>query len=729
VTAHLQRRGLYGRKELSPILAPRSIAVVGASERKGSFGGQVLRNLGTHSSASLMAVNPSATEVFGVPSVPTLSDLPAPVDAVAVAVRWDMAIDVVRDAARLGIPGAVVYSSGFAETGLPERAEAQQRLAAVASKGLRILGPNCFGLVNVRDGIQMQFVDSLGQSMKAGSIGVVAQSGALGAVLLQAQYRGVGFSYGVTPGNSCDIDVFDLMNFMIEDPDTNTIVAVFEGVEDGERLMEVGRRAAAVGKPVITHKMGRSELGSTVARSHTGMIAGADDVYAEALRASGFVTVDNFDAIIETAALFSKAGRPRGADGIGVMASSGGAAVMSADAAESVGVTLPPLSAPTEAAIRDLVPGFASVRNPADITAEALKNSEMYQQCIRLFTQDDRFDAVIVPLTIAGPDLSGPRTSAILEVGAERAGAPLCVVWLSEWMDGPGAAEIDADPDVTLFRSMYRAMLALRLWRQWGRDVQRGGVPPSGDFAADEAATQAARQAMRFAQDAVGVTDPGAPVALDEFEGKIVLRAAGIPTSDPVVISDPDDASLETLSYPVVAKVLAREITHKAQVGGVRLNLASAGDVRAAVAELRTSFAEHGSPSVLVETMAPSQMELFVGAKRDDTFGPVLLVGRGGTDVERNSDTLMLVGRPPRSSIAERLRDWDGPAGQAFRESTALREAVVDVCERVYRLLAAAPQIRELDVNPILVDGERLLAVDSYMTVQTGSPAHADQES
>src|SRR6266404_3225400 len=373
------RRELYGRKELHRLIDPRSVAVIGASETPGSFGSRTLENIRIGYTGKIFPINPRYESIAGLKCYAGLEELPEVPDCVVVIVPKTHVEGLVNRAASMGVGGMIIYSAGFAEVGQPEQVLAQQRMATVArDSGMRILGPNCVGIANVNSMVGLNFMPKFAEMpMVKGPIGLISQSGALGYCVLQAMERGVGFSHYLSPGNSCDADVCDLINYLVEDESTKVIGCMFEGIRDGSRLVEASRRALEADKPLLIYKLATSSISQKSALSHTGTIAGSGQAYKAAFARTGVIEIANWEDMLETAVFLSKAGRPS-AKGIGVMASSGGAAVMAADKAEDVGLPLPPTAPETVARLAKLVPDFGSTANPADLTAETLRSVQMY---------------------------------------------------------------------------------------------------------------------------------------------------------------------------------------------------------------------------------------------------------------------------------------------------------------------------------------------------------------
>jgi len=459
-------RALYHHKDLARLINPRIVAVVGASETRGSFGERTLSNLSAFT-GKVYAINPKYQNLLGRPCVPSLADMPESPDCVVLCVARPMVEGMIESAAAVEAGGAVVYASGFAETAKPDRIEAQQRLIALAHRtGVRVVGPNCVGLANTRTAAGLNFMpDYAGMGHRRGPIGIVSQSGALGYTVLQGMKRGVGFSHYLAAGNSCDVDVCDFISYLAEDDDTRAIICLLEGVKDGERFLDAAGKARAAGKALIVYKTGNSETSSKAALSHTGTMVGSFVAYKTAFEETGAIAVDDLEAVLETASFFAKTKAPK-TKGVGILSTSGGAAVICADKAEAHGVRLPALEPKTATALHEVVPDFGSVANPSDLTAEVLKTSETFGFCLDAFMNDAGFGALVMPMIFAHAASSGARAPTIVQAAA-RTDRPLAVIWMNEWFQGPGSEILDADPKVCMFRSADRCFATLRAWFDW----------------------------------------------------------------------------------------------------------------------------------------------------------------------------------------------------------------------------------------------------------------------
>lgn len=704
---------LAASQTLAALLAPETIAIVGASPKPGSFGGAVLANLATHFRGRVFPVNPQYSELDGHPCYASLADLPERPDCVGIAVPAHRVEAVLLQAAACGIPSAIVFSSGFAETGTTEGHALQARVAEIArTHGIRVLGPNCTGIVNVRSGAGCNILPSVRQlPMVPGDIGLVGQSGALGYVVFQAMHRGVGFSHLISTGNSCDLDIADLINYLVDDPDTKAIASVFESVPDGQRLRLALERAFHAGKPVVVYKIGVTASGQKAALSHSGMLAGDAASYDALFERTGAIQVDSFEALLETAVFFSRAGLPSGS-AIGIISGSGGSVVMAADKADKYGLPLPAPAAATVAALGKRLPSFASIANPADITAESIRDEALYGECVKIFADDPGFSGVAILMPSAHGEAAITRAEG-LDALAARIDKPLSLVWMNEWYEGIGSRVYDSSRSLSVFRSLDRCMHAYRLWFDYGR--RRAALAhPSVRRVTPEAREAARRHIRAFA--------PGA--TLTESAAKQLFGFYGIAGVEEILCTSREQAvaAAGELGFPVVAKIQAAEIRHKSDMGGVKLNLRDAEAVGQAY-DLIMAAAAREAPGVdidgvSIQKMAPPGVEMIIGARQDPQFGPVVVYGFGGTLVEVLRDvavSLAPVGeREVRHALdGLRLRPLlDGVRGAPPCDIGHFVDLVVRTSELAADL---AQEIAEVDINPVILHAEGGLAVDGLV--------------
>jgi acyl-CoA synthetase (NDP forming) len=704
-------RPLYNAADLKRLIDPQVVAVVGASETRGSFGERTLSNMSAFS-GKVFAVNPKYQTLLGRPCVPSLADMPERPDCVVLCVARQMVESMIEAAAAAGAGGVVVYASGFAETAKPDRIEAQGRLIEVAHRtGVRVVGPNCVGLANTRSGAGLNFMpDYAGMGHQRGPIGIVSQSGALGYTVLQGMERGIGFSHYLAAGNSCDVDVCDFISYLAEDDDTRSIICLLEGVKDGDRFLGAARKARDSGKALIVYKTGNSETSSKAAMSHTGTMVGSVVAYQAALADVGAIALDNLEAVLETASFFAKAGPPTHGRGVGILSTSGGAAVICADKAEAHGVPLPPLETRTASALHEVVPDFGSVANPSDLTAEVLKTSKTFGFCLDAFLNDSGFSALVMPMIFAHASSSGARAPTIVGAAA-RTDRPLAVVWMNEWYQGPGSELLDADPKVCMFRSADRCFAALRAWFDWHehRASHRTPAPRRSSLSAEPAA-----RAILSSAKARGA-------ALSETDSKRVLDCYGIAIPREILASDPEQAARASreIGGPVALKIVSPDILHKTEAGGVKLGLSTPQDVSAAVADILASAKRYAPEAridgVSVQQMVPPGIEIVLGVKNDRQFGPLVAAGIGGIMVELLGDTKVRLAPVDDQAARTMLASLRGHALlTGFRGKPGIDiDGLVDI---ICRLSELAHDLRDvidqIDVNPVIASADGAIAAD-----------------
>jgi acetyltransferase len=622
---------------------------------------------------------------------------------------------MIESAAAVKAGGVIVYASGFAETAKPDRIEAQQRLIELAHRtGVRVVGPNCVGLANTRTCAGLNFMpDYAGMGHRRGSIGIVSQSGALGYTVLQGMERGIGFSHYLVAGNSCDVDVCDFISYLAEDDDTKAIVCLLEGVKNGDRFLAAARKARDAGKALIVYKTGNSETSSKAAMSHTGTMVGSVVAYQTAIRDAGAIAVDNLEAVLETASFFAKTKAPTCGRGVGILSTSGGAAVICADKAEAHGVPLPSLEAKTATALHQVVPDFGSVANPSDLTAEVLKTSETFGFCLDAFMNDSGFSALVMPMIFAHASSSGARAPTIVEAAA-RSDRPLAVVWMNEWLQGPGSELLDADPRACMFRSADRCFAALRAWCDWHEG--HGREQPEVKRRSAPSAEPAARAILL---DAIG---RGA--ALSETDSKRILACYGIAVPQEIVACDPEQAASAAgrIGGPVAIKIVSPDILHKTEAGGVKLGLSTPENVREATRNILASVSRYAPQAridgISVQQMAPSGVEVVLGVKNDRQFGPLVAVGLGGIMVELLGEPAVRLAPVGDQAARAMLASLKGHALlTGFRGKSAVDiEGLVDT---ICRLSELAHDLRDvvdqIDVNPVIASATGVVATDALI--------------
>lgn len=707
-------RGLYRHSDLRRLVAPASIAIVGASAREGSFGLRLLRNLGNYL-GRLHLVNSRYERIEGLPCHPSLSALPEVPDCVVVAAPREQVEAVIEECGRLGVGGVIVFASGFAETGKPDRAAEQARIVEIArNAGVRLVGPNCLGVLNYSLGAIVTFAaTAVIDAPRPLSIGLVSQSGALGFAFGQAIEHGVSFSHVLTAGNSADVDVADFIAYLAEDDACTAIACLFEGMAEPMRLIEAAGIARRHGKPVIVYKIATGEQGAAAALSHTGSLAGSHRTYRAAFEHAGIVLVEDFNALVETASFFAKAPRPV-ASGVAVASTSGGAAIMAADEAESRGIELPQPAEACRAVLADAIPEFGSARNPCDITAQVISDPMSFRRVAEALMADPAYGTLVVPFAYAY-DIATPRIGVLDEL-ARRHGKIACIVWLTQWIEGPGSTIAEQSDRVALFRSMGACFEALKKWHGWS---QRAAArdPASAALVAPEVSASVGRS-----------LDAAQTEVMTEGQAKAVLAAYGIPMVQDRLAASADEAiaAAREIGFPVVMKVESIDIPHKTEAGVVRLALADENAVRAAHAEivanaLRVTHAD-AIRGVLVQPMVGAGVEVFVGARVDPLFGPTVVVGLGGIMVELMRDTAVSLAPLAHDEALRMLRGLKSARLlQGFRGSEPVDlDKLADIVCRVAQFASDhRSRITELDLNPLICSKDRIVGVDALIGLRT----------
>ncbi|MFO1090835.1 MAG: acetate--CoA ligase family protein [Hyphomicrobiales bacterium] len=690
---------------IKPLLDPASVAIVGASTDKTRIGGRVLDYMiRGNFRGRIIPVNPNRTEVQGLPAAPSILAMDAPVDTAILAVPAPATAQAVRDCAAKGVKACVIYSAGFAETGA-DGAVAEAELKAISREtGVRLLGPNCLGVFNSFSGFYGCFTSAFDRVFPTeGPLSIISQSGAVGSHLFWiARDRGLGLRYWVSTGNECDVDVAECLSFVADDPHTKVAAVYLEGARNGRALMAAMRKMAALGKSVIALKVGRSEVGSIAAASHTASLVGGDEVYETVFRECGVYRARSAEELVDVAELAVQGRMPKGPR-LGIVTISGGGGIMVADEADAVGLEMPEMPADAQADLKAALP-FSSPRNPVDVTAQAFNDLELFGRYLNRIVDSAAYDAVIAFFTtVAGSPAMAPKLlDALKSVRARHLDFPIIMsIVVNPDLVAQYVAEgfgVIADPN--------RAVRALA-----GLVALAKGPQPAGDAVAPE---------------------PLPPGPYGEARSKAVLAAAGVPVATETLATSIDEAvaAWRMAGRPVAMKISAAAIAHKSEVGGVRLNVGSEQEVRAAFVALMDIGHRHagGGPvdGVLVSPMITGHVEAIVGVKRDPVFGPVVMFGLGGIFVEVMKDVafrLAPFGEAQAHAMIREIKGFpllDGARGRPKADVSALAKALVAVSRFAAR---CGDTLESLDINPLAVmpEGEGVFALDALIVPRNGS--------
>jgi len=701
----------YERQQLDAIFRPETVAVIGATERPGSVGRTIMWNLvSSPFGGTVFPVNSRRPSVLGIKAYPSISEVPSRVELAVIVSPAPSVPGIIRECAEAGVEGAVIISAGFRETG-PEGAELERQVLEEARRGkMRIVGPNCLGVMKPPTGLNATFAGSIA---RPGNVALLSQSGALlTAILDEGFMENVRFSALVSVGSMMDVDWGDLIYYLGDDPDTKSIVIYMESVGDARSFLSAAREVALT-KPIIVIKAGRTEAAGKAAASHTGSLTGSDEVLDAAFSRSGVLRVDEISELFGMAEVLGKQPRPRGPH-LTILTNAGGPAVLATDALIGNGGELTEISRETTDVLDDFLPAPWSHGNPVDVLGDA--DPERYAKTLETAAEDPQSDGLLVILT--PQDMTDPTATAErLAPYANGTSKPV----LASWMGGPAVAAGESilnGAGIPTFA--YPDTAARAFTNMWKYTYNLRSIYETPEPAEGEGADRG-----RVEEIVDHVRDSGRTI-LTEFEAKQVLAAYGIPTVQTEVARSPGEAVklADRLGYPIVLKLDSETITHKTDVGGVRLNLKDAEEVRRAYEEMESSITENYGPedfggAAVQRMVSLDGYELIVGSSLDPQFGPVMLFGSGGSLVEVYRDRALAL--PPLTTtlarrMMERTRIFEalgGVRGRAPVDIGSLEKLLV----RTSQLVVEQPWIKELDINPLLASPERLIALDARIVL------------
>ena len=687
-------------RSMARLLTPGSVAVIGASRDPATVGHQVLRNLLAGGFAGpVYPVNPGAAHVASVKAYPSVLDVPDPVDLAVIAVPAPAVLGVVEQCARKGVKDLVVLSAGFGE--VAGGVAAQVALRDLARRdGMRVVGPNCIGVVNTAVGLDATFSP---YAPRPGRIAMQSQSGALGIALLERSARlGLGVSSFVSVGNKADVSGNDLLQYWEDDPATDVVLLYLESFGNPRKFSRIARRVSRR-KPIVAVKSGRSAAGVRAASSHTAAMASPDVAVDALFRQTGVIRVDTLDELFDMALLLGSQPLPAGRR-VAIVGNSGGPGILASDACDGAGLEVPELSPETQAALRDIVDANGAIANPVDLVASA--TPAIYQQALRLVLADERVDAAIVictPTFAASPE----RVAAVLEPAAAGVGKPVVACFLATPQVPPAAHGRRGGPRAGVLVARTR-----RPGAGPGGHVRRVAATPTRarsrcwTGSIPTAPARSWRPSCRTPRTAAGCrrhrstncsTPPGC------------RSSAARPSAAP---SRPGSAAAQ-LGLPVALKATGPDLVHKSDVGGVQLDLDTDADVSAAYDEMVARLGDRMTGAVVQQMAAPG-IETIVGVVQDPLFGPLVMFGLGGVATELLGDRSFRVLPLTDLDAAELVRSLrSSPLLFGYRGSPRVAvDALEDVLQRVARLAARVPEVAELDLNPVIVSADGAVTVD-----------------
>lgn len=698
---------------MKELFEPSCIAIIGAAREETKIGHIVLKNLiDSGFPGRLFPINPKSSEILGLKCFSSILEIPGPVDLAVICVPNDYVPDVVENCGRKGTKAVIIISAGFKEMG-KEGAELERRVAEIRQRyDMRILGPNCLGVINTHAKMNATFTKNYPRS---GPIAITSQSGAICSTLLDwSSEVKVGFSKFISVGNKVDIDEADLLEYLRDDPLTKVIGMYIEGEERGIDFMRQAT-LTSMSKPVIVLKSGRTSSGAKAASSHTGALTGSDKVYEAALSQSGTIRVKSLEEMFDLLLVFANL-PPLKPGGVAIVTNAGGLGVLAADSCGDYGLNMVTFSSETIQKLKSNLPEEANLYNPVDVIGDA--DAARYDFAIRTVMDDPSVSMVLVLL--APTDLVDIASVANLLAGfAGKAIKPLVATFVGG-VDAMKGVHILRQAGVPHYESPDRAVRALSAMMQYQKSLHSKMKTQTTTIQGDMAMVRALLNQVR----AEG------RLSLSESEGKAILKAYGIPVPFEGVARTEEEAVqlADKIGYPVVLKIESRDISHKTDVGGVVIGIASAEEVRKQFSLLLGRVSSM-APRARIEGASVQQMlsgrEVIIGMVRDDSFGPVITFGLGGIFVEVMKDVAQRIAPLTDGDIDDMIRSikaypiLTGARGKRPADIAALKDAI----NRLAQIAQDFPEISELEINPVIVmdEGQGVNAVDALVTIKGGS--------
>lgn len=698
--------------DLSRLLDPRGVAIIGASTDLTRIGGQPIKLLTEYGyKGQVYPVNPKYPEIKGLKCYPDVGAVPQPCDVALIAVSGALVPGAIEQCGKAGIPFAVILSAGFSEAGEAGKALHEQLLVAIKKSGVRVVGPNCLGVLNLDADFRLGFGGTLQlKTLKPGPIAMVTQSGGFGfGVVAVGCYHGLGFNHVISTGNEADLTALDWMEYLIERPDVEILTAFLEGTTEGRRLRRLGARALELGKPILIWKVGNTEIGSKAATSHTARLTAGYELFRTAFREGGFIEVQDVDDLVDYCKAFRMKKLPRG-PGVGVMTLSGGAGVLLADRCHARGLTLPRLSDKTRETLRNgIVVPYASIENPIDTTANGYNdNFASYTRTMQEVLNDPNIDAIVARSPRGA--VTAKWAEGLVEM-LKTVDKPLLLNWPTSPDDNRAAMDYLEQHGVPCILAPARtvdAMSALHEFAQKKRNHQL-------------LCSRAGKRAV--APQKLALQGSG---TLGEHASKDILKAYGIPVTGESLLAPEAVEKLTTspLPFPLAIKIESADIPHKTEAGVIRLNITTLDGLKQAAREVLTAAKAYNKDAriagILVQQMAAGE-EVIVGMVNDPHFGPVIAFGLGGVFTEIMHDVTHRYAPFDTETAKAMIHEIKGvKLLQGYRGKQACNiDALADAISRL-SLLAADHQdrIAEIDINPLFVNANGVIAADALVVLK-----------
>ena len=697
-------------------LRPRSVAIVGASQKRGAIGNTAVKNLvDLEFKGKVFCVNPRYEEVEGFPCFSTVKDIPESVDIAVIAVPGDFVESAIKDCAEKNVSFALILSAGFAEMGEEGLRKQNEILKICQESGLRIIGPNTLGTYNIKDKISLSFSPVSATNWLEGNVGVVTQSGAVGGTIVNiGAEEEVGFSYMFTLGNQMDLTTIDLLDAMIDDADTHIIASYMEAVPDGERLKEVATKALNQHKPFIVYKSGRSEAGQKAALSHTASLTGSNATFELVARRYGLTTVNSLEEIIDAAKAFNSKKRPKG-DRVATIVISGATGIMIADNLSEVDHQLSELSEETKQRLREVVPSYLPIENPVDIASTLLTNPILYKHCIQTLVDAEEVDSLIVHLPV-GVDMGGMKfANDIIEV-AKTTDKPIIVLTVGSEQAMADIRKFLNKNNVSAFNNVQSATKALSYLLNYEKVYNSRGNIEHYDL------INSSTDTLQEVSTGTSITEPEVKRWLSQFD-------IAVPRG--VVAKNWEELlqAVVGLQFPLVAKIVSAEITHKSDVGGVILPIKNMEELKQGFETIMNNVSQN-APNAVIEGILVEELvqgpflEAIVGITRDPVFGPIIMCGLGGIYVEVMKDISQRLAPITEHDALEMIQQLKSyPIFNGVRKGTKYDvEAFARTLSQISKLaLTLGDSWSDIEINPMIIceKGKGVMALDGLITFST----------
>lgn len=695
------------------LLKPRSVAIIGASAEPAAAGAVVLANLTSFSfSGEIHLVSRSRDEIGGRRCLHSIDELPADVDVAVLCVPQESVLETVASCARRNVGTAIVFAAGFAEVDAEMRTEQEALTRLAQQKGISVCGPNCMGLVNFVDGVPLTFGPTPVRAPGDGpAIAVVAQSGAMAGVVRNALFaKGQAVSYVITTGNEADLALEDFLEFLVDDRSTGVIALFAEQIRQPPRFLSLANRSRAAGKPIILLHPGRTARARSAALSHTGALVGNYEAMATQLRHASVIQVETLEELFDTAELLAAFPTPP-TKGVSVITNSGAVKGFVHDFSEHIRLDVATLSPPTIEALREIMPSYASIDNPLDVTGYSIRNPSIYGDAAELLLADPAVGSLVVSVTPGGKTGAMDKANSLARVMAAPA-KPLAVVAMGD--NAPLADEfvkMIGSYNVPLFRSPERVLRALAHTTSYGRSLASSAAPSA-----------------RSRISAIPLPGEG---TISEHASKGYLATLGVPVPPGRLVQDLDEARTvaDDIGYPVVLKAQSSDLTHKSDAGGVLVGIGDGNELSSAWqrlhANLRVSRPGIVLDGVLIEKVAEDGVDMVLGANRDAEWGAVVMLGLGGIWVEVLKDIRLFPTTVDKDFVLSEIGALQGAKllqglrGMPAADIGSLAETVLKICS----LMDECPTIREIDINPlrVLPKDKGVVALDALLVLESGA--------